>query len=262
MRYMRTESPYAAQYNAALEAVFPGSTGTVNTAPAVGTNLTDGPSLAAVAQIPTAQPDAATPTDEPFSSTKAKPLAKSQKVGTIKTGSVGDHFDRKIRLTESSDDLKQTNPYYATGEYKWRNNCQRCVPTYELRRRGYNVIAKNLPASIEEDYLARDYTLAWSRRERIWCKQGNGLEQIHAQMEQWGDGSRVEISIVWAGTNNIGHVFVAEQRNGKTYFIDPQNGSVDCSEYFMLAAEGKTNMLRIDNNEPSEKILDCCENRR
>ncbi len=50
MRYMRTESPYAAQYNAALEAVFPGSTGTVNTAPAVGTNLTDGPQLPSAGQ--------------------------------------------------------------------------------------------------------------------------------------------------------------------------------------------------------------------
>ena len=31
LRYMRTESPYAAQYNAAMEAVFPGSTGTLRT---------------------------------------------------------------------------------------------------------------------------------------------------------------------------------------------------------------------------------------
>ena len=45
LRYMRTESPYAAQYNAALEAVFPGSTGTVTTAPAVGTDAYSGPTL-------------------------------------------------------------------------------------------------------------------------------------------------------------------------------------------------------------------------
>jgi len=34
--------------------------------------------------------------------------------------------------------LKETNPRYFEGP-EYQKNCQRCVPTYELRRRGYPV---------------------------------------------------------------------------------------------------------------------------
>ena len=43
-----------------------------------------------------------------------------------------------------ADILSQTNPNYDKGE-KFEINCQRCVPAYEMRKRGYNVTAKPLP---------------------------------------------------------------------------------------------------------------------
>ena len=58
------------------------------------------------------------------------------------------------------------------------------------------------------------------------------------------------------------YVFAAEQREGKTYFIDPQTGDTDCERYFEMAMHGQTKLLRIDNNTPSDDIKDCCENRR
>ena len=51
------------------------------------------------------------------------------------------------RILESHDinsDLHKSNPNYKEG-FEWQINCQRCVPTYEMRRRGYNVTA--LPAN-------------------------------------------------------------------------------------------------------------------
>ena len=186
-------------------------------------------------------------------------LENSVKSGTIETGSVLDNFDRKIRLTEHTEDLLKTNPNYGTREYKWRNNCQRCVPTYEMRRRGLKVTAKPIPTTVDKDYLAGNYAAAWENQERVWCMSGNGLEQIKAQMAAWGDGARAEVSIAWNDTG-IGHVFVAEQRNGATVFLDPQSGDTDCSRYFKNAKKGLTNILRIDNNTPSNAILDCCDN--
>lgn len=186
-------------------------------------------------------------------------LENSAKSGKIEVGSVADNFDRKIRVTEFTEDLLKTNPNYETKEYKWRNNCQRCVPTYEMRRRGLKVTAKPIPTEVDKDYLAKNYAAAWENQERVWCMSGNGLQQIQVQMARWGDGARAEVSITWKD-KGTGHVFVAEQHNGTTVFLDPQSGDTDCSRYFNNAKKGMTNILRIDNNSPSDAILDCCEN--
>ena len=186
------------------------------------------------------------------------PLENSVKSGKIEVGSVLDNFDRKIRTTDASEDLLKTNPNYESKEYKWINNCQRCVPTYEMRRRGLKVTARPIPTTVENDYLAKNFALAWENQERVWCMRGSGLEQIRAQMAAWGDGARAEVSVVW--NSEKGHVFVAEQQDGKTVFLDPQSGNTDCSHYFDIALKGRTSILRIDNNSPSDAILDCCEN--
>ena len=70
-------------------------------------------------------------------------------------------------------------------------------------------------------------------------------------------------SIVGVGfSNRFGHVFIAEQRNGKTIYIDPQIGSDDCSSHFDGAVKGQTYIVRIDKLTPTNIILDCCKNRR
>ena len=40
------------------------------------------------------------------------------------------------------DDLKMTNPKYNINSPEYRQNCQRCVCAYEMRRRGFDVTAK------------------------------------------------------------------------------------------------------------------------
>ena len=79
-------------------------------------------------------------------------------------------------------------------------------------------------------------------------------------MTNWGDGSRAIVGVGFSG--RFGHVFIAEQRNGKTIYIDPQNGSLDCSSYFEYAVKGQTYIARIDTLTPINAILDCCKNRR
>lgn len=49
----------------------------------------------------------------------------------------------------------KANPRFAEGG-QYMINCQRCVPTYELRRRGYNVVA-----------LPRPYANGTSRRGNL-----------------------------------------------------------------------------------------------
>ena len=185
-------------------------------------------------------------------------LAIAEQNGIIAGRGPADNFDRKMRIYGVDEDLAAVNPNFSTGEYKWQNNCQRCVPTYEMRRRGYRVTAKPIPTKAKDDYIAKDYTCVWENRSKICCPNGSGLQEIKKQMVTWGDGARAEVFVVWK--NGDAHVFVAEQINGETVFIDPQNHSADASKYFESVLKGFTSILRIDNNNPADVILDCCDN--
>lgn len=185
-------------------------------------------------------------------------LAIAEQNGIIAGRGPADNFDRKMRIYGVEEDLAAVNPNFSTGEYKWQNNCQRCVPTYEMRRRGYRVTAKPIPTKVEEDYIAKDYTVVWEKRAPVWCQSWDVRQEIKKQMAAWGNGARVEVFVVWKSGSS--HVFVAEQINGETVFLDPQNPAADASKYFDIAVAGFTSFLRIDNNRPARAILDCCDN--
>ena len=145
------------------------------------------------------------------------------------------------------DALKGANPKLSVaGE----DNCQCCVPAYELRRRGYDVKAiKGM-----NDELASKSNSAWINAHVIYTK-ATGKVDIKKQMKKWGDGARCQISINFKG-KKYGHTFVAEQVNGETRFYDPQTHSQDNSDIFRRVESGATKFWRIDNLEPSDKIID------
>lgn len=174
-------------------------------------------------------------------------------------------FKRK-KVDEPDKDLSITNPGYATGNPEYTRNCQRCVSAYEMRRRGFDVVAKPLPdiKQQEKDDLSLYRELAWidpdtgKPPERYWCMTGSGKRQVEKHMKQWGNGSRGIVGVNWK--DGGAHVFIAENRDGKIVYIDPQSGDSDCSRYFKKAK--MSNINRVDNCEPSQYIMDCCLNRR
>ena len=152
-----------------------------------------------------------------------------------------------------------TNPEFDYGGKEYHVNCQRCVPAAEMRARGYDVEA--MPClDWDNDKLAEEPFSVWENPD-IKKTEGSGMEDIEKQMSQWGNGARAEICVFWNGSKD-GHVFMAEQKNGRTYFYDPQNGDRDCSYYFTGVRPGQTQFARIDNLQPNEKILQCCRESR
>ena len=154
----------------------------------------------------------------------------------------------------STFDLKKTNPNYAPGT-QWSVNCQRCVPTYEMRRRGYDVTAKPCPPN---DGLSRSPFSVWKSPDVVQCK---GVSAVKNKMKEWGDGARAQVVVVWGNTMN-GHTFVAEQKNGETVFLEPQvpgDAGKNVEYYFDMADPDRTWICRIDNLETTEKITDCCK---
>jgi len=196
---------------------------------------------------------------------KQKAVEKAENDDIIASG-VTDNFDRKTRPAEIAEDLAAVNPNYDLGN-EYQQNCQRCVPAYELRRRGYDVTAK--PAMVTESGdLSREDTLAKNGRWFLgifqdiqWYSGGTGRDTslIDKSMSKWGDGARSEVYIQWE--TGGAHVFIAEQVNGKTIFIDPQSGKKNCEYYFTSAKSGTILFARIDNLEFTDLIEECVQNR-
>ena len=166
-------------------------------------------------------------------------------------------------------DKGNSNPLYVTNKAEYTKNCQRCVWTYELRRRGYDVIANNA-------ILDGTDTLAYMRRADGWANvakdgvenlismasaKGIGCKKnIEKQMQSFGDGARAIIRVQWQNYP-CGHVFIAEQANGATQFIDPQTGDLNASKYFEtgMIKPQKTYLLRTDDKEITDLINKCAK---
>lgn len=220
--------------------------------------------LRAAAEVPRVKPE-----EEPERTPEKtpEPLINQEESGIIEPGEVLDKYDRKAQYTHWTEDLKATNPNYNQGA-EYQNNCQRCVASYELRRRGYKVRAK--PAMVTADgKLSPNDTVAaqWFTglfKDIQWyalpTNNENGIAALEAMMKTWGDGARAEVYVAWE--NGGAHVFVAEQANGKTYFFDPQTGSNNCRGHFANALEGRTMFARIDNLSVTDAIDGFVENER
>ena len=160
-------------------------------------------------------------------------------------------------------DLQVSNPNFNKGR-EYQVNCQRCVPTYEMRRRGYDVEALPRIMKGRDDVANKwqrifegaqwDSTVATNRSAKV-------KQNIIDKMTQYGDGARAEIYCVWKGGSSA-HVFAVENSGGVVRFIDPQTGNTDCSDYFEYLMPTKTEMCRLDNLAPTDWITGCCENKR
>ncbi len=170
------------------------------------------------------------------------------------------------------DDLRVVNPKFDSDKNGiWENNCQRCVTAYEARRRGIDVVAKpTLEVDIFQKGIDKDGNLiptgwssAYKNPKLTYCGTltgENSGENVIRQMEQWGDGSRAIVRIEW-NYENYGHLFFAENINGKIYFVDPQLNKNDVLYYFNNADSSKTFLMRVDNLKFSDIVTETCKPR-
>ena len=150
----------------------------------------------------------------------------------------------KGRAMSHKTALKGTNPYFKT-DPACRVNCQRCVPAYELRRRGYDIVAAPKPKynfiyKAEEAFVDPKTSKFPSYKYRPKSES----RQIIAEMKKnYPDGARFAVSIRRA--RGAGHVFVAEKVDGKIVFSDPQANLNATSSHFHTAT--KIGYFRMDN---------------
>lgn len=141
------------------------------------------------------------------------------------------------------------NPKYSRGS-AYGVNCQRCVQTYELRRRGYDVTAK--PRLPKNDIVSWGSECFIQPGTYQYSWQAYTLGQTEAAVKKAlanaPDGSRFSIYIKWQKKyGGSAHVFIAEKTGGVVHYIDPQIGNLDASDYFSRGSKGYFGYFRLDD---------------
>ena len=166
-----------------------------------------------------------------------------------------------------SDDLAAVNPNYSTKKPEWTKNCQRCVIAYEARRRGYDVEA--LPRVLNgADPLVNAHNsflsvFKMSNIKVLSCEGKNGddiAKDVRKSMRTMGIGARAFVMMM---RNNVsGHIFIAEQSEHDTFFLDPQNNRIAASYFGKFGSEFGAKLVRVDNLAFTDRIKLACKNRR
>ncbi|OTA27237.1 hypothetical protein B9G54_01580 [Alloscardovia macacae] len=168
-------------------------------------------------------------------------------------------FKRLLGNKDIENALKGTNPEYESGDLRYTVNCSRCVVAYEMRRRGFSVVASPRPVTAKGAAVNDFDTLYWTRvfRSKLYACEDDGKQNIVDLMNKWGDGSRAIVSVVW-DDGVFGHVFIAEKDKGIIKFVDPQTGKSDVEYYFSLVQKGSTSIMRVDNAKITRAVYNYC----
>lgn len=134
---------------------------------------------------------------------------------------------RKGKSIDYREAAEKANPNFHV-DTAYQINCQRCVPVYELRRRGYPVTAmpKRKQYGEKPNKCSYGYECFETPQVKgIWGQQPALTKAaLLKDLKSLPDGARV--GIIWAWNNDTGHTTVCEKVNGKLVFIDPQTGKI------------------------------------
>ena len=145
------------------------------------------------------------------------------------------------------------NPHWGES-YGYTHNCQRCVWVYELRRRGYDVIAKPKNArSASKDPVDELHEVRSVIKGGSWIKipSDDRYNFIRSTLAKTG-ASRW---IIWAKAEVNWHLFCVELLpsylfgSGSLVWIEPQQNRRMDSNYLHDFRRTGMRMMRIDDKE-------------
>lgn len=166
----------------------------------------------------------------------------------------------------------------AVTEYnRYHKNCQKCAQTFELRMRGYDVIATARPSDYSMGYKELEnagwdmsmyiepeegfeyygnYWFFGSKSKPFDSRKSKGSlnttsneaqkNDIIRIVKETGNGARFQCTVAWKYGG--AHVFNIINDNGNVRFIDAQSGKTDVSDYFSADSikPSETMLVRVD----------------
>lgn len=135
---------------------------------------------------------------------------------------------------------------------KYRTNCVNSTIAYEMRCRGYSVIAGK-----SNSVLRRNPELAWED-VKVFRENGIAFIEIESAMKEWGSGSRACVCFS-NSTECKGHAIIVENNNGKIDFLDVQLGEYYNKSEAERQGYDSTLFFRTDNAVISNRGINACE---
>ena len=164
-------------------------------------------------------------------------------------------------------DLANANPEWDLKDGGSQSNCPCCSFAYDLRRRGYEVTAKQTRTGLPENQITSFYkdpdvkTVKPKTRANInqsidsYRKEyGKNLSRaVEEQFKSEPDNSRGVCWMTWSNGSG-GHIVAYEKENGVTKLYDAQSGEkLNINEYVDNASDFK--YYRTDNLEPNYDMM-------
>ena len=147
----------------------------------------------------------------------------------------------------TADDLKAVNPDFTDPtDMSARMNCTMCSTAYDLRRRGYDVVANKT----EQGRKFKD-AAAWYNISHKDVPKYKTRDQFEAALQNEPDGAR-GLTFTSYGMFNSYHCMVWEKKNGVVTISDGQNNTPPKSiKESGISAKGSVpyQYLRTDNAE-------------
>lgn len=176
--------------------------------------------------------------------------ALAREINAMPSDTTEEYFARAQRRKEWTELQKRYKKSYR----EWRENCQRCVPAYEMRRRGYDVQASNRMA--RNDVVANNWNHLF--KGQTWTNvsartREQAIRSLEEEIARHEDGARFEVCVMWNGRS--GHVFVAELQGGEIVYVCPQTNNTDYTGWMDRFSPRDLTVARIDNLEFDEQYL-------
>ena len=126
-------------------------------------------------------------------------------------------------MLQEGDKAIDTNPQ------KSNINCVNCTIAYEMRERGYAVVAGDVNKKLRDDPFC-----GWVNPNVQKVKTNDPYSEIVNSAKQWGAGSRGQITVLYkerrgiysTSTKRQGHSFNIKNVDGNIQFVDSQKGKI------------------------------------
>ena len=162
---------------------------------------------------------------------------------------------------ENADHLRPNPNFNKGGGY--RTNCQSCVVTYEMRRRGYNVQTLPNNAGSMLKVLSHDTSLAWVDRTTgkppayIIPGQPTVKKTFAYLQSELKSNNRYTIEFAWKGSGaHIVHIY---KRGDLLHIYDPQCGELykglDVLEYLKRVRPSTVQLLDVEACDVNLNVL-------
>lgn len=159
----------------------------------------------------------------------------------------------KTMDTSKDDAVKNANPNYKPSDSAYNRNCPNCACAYELRKRGYDVVAKPYVDG-GSHHLNKKPWEAWKDAS---VKTVKSNKDILDHTQQHEDGARYGIAIKYS--DGTAHVLVAEKSGDKLDIYDAQSGKPVKGIDFDDVDDVK--LWQTNNLELSDRGTTSCEGR-